>query len=1232
MSHLKTPSIDFLRFGIPSLDHLFTPAAGLNKDWTQWGIQLPQKNGKVTGTTSISFIGRSGTGKSVLGLHLASRYLADACQVNPKNLPRIFYISTDLTEARGVAAWEGFGLHRPNQRTVPFGEEKAFQPTVSAAAKPRKPFELRACPFGGQELTDALSGQPENPTVWFVDLASSTAGDDWGLLIRLLALLPPREPDEPKHLVIIDAVEGLETMGGSVDVHGHERSRRSRIAQVLRTAGDKCHVAFVLEETVAGSTPDEEFVTDVVIRLWAKEEYRYMRRTLEVTKARGNSHVRGHHHYLIRDGRGIADNPDEPGNQDQAYFYLVDSLHWLTRMKMISSENLEPGSETTKNKRKQTPAPQRHKEYAKLHAPKLPRTLPYNGLPRGEVTALTGDEATYKSRFARAVLAGALRQLETKSTQDAQLEPTHEVAVYLTTQNLTRKDVLEKLHWHIPPKIGQSPSPFVDHEGNEKTGAEQIIFLQLEAHNLDSATLFHIIRRCVEKGIQRVAELKKDSEFSREWQWWQPGQKKYSNRVRVVIDDWTTIKNSYPQVAADSLFLPFLIRYLEEIGVTTLIVETSPGRPDELFTRDSQRELRGLVRNHLMTWHVRFFGDDRVAFAAIPPLSDVLGPAVAELSAPPADELTPEERHKDERLWADPHFELYTGLELGLPQPVPLAVHLFACAQKSSAYREQLNALFNRLFTPRSDQTDVVLGFAPGDYAALREYSHLVGGVQSQHTSVMQVDEYWHPPLHAPAPTEDAGAPLLLDSYIQQATTDLEQRPHRIHDPHLEFQPTEKENKRFKDDKQPRWFRHDFFQPEGYGKDWSKELGNWHLVPFLWDFGFLLLRDKLWKNALEALPSDPNNPKSPKQLVTRAHELFKLPTPQDIPVSWRDFFAACQIVAQNQPSNITVPAFDLDLLTPQTFAALVLEVWASEIYTKRKGKNLPFNHERHPALPIGKETLSTLLKNHENEFLRVWLLLGEIIPSDLVLNEDGTMQTRTAHSASVAERHWYSTAAHLGKKHGEDDPYVAVRLPGHYTTRGDWFLTLGAESRSRQLGERAMDLLGRRKDNVARLEHGIGLPVRDFEMIGGNPDKFTLYKYLRTPLLARHPDTGTIGCATYADIRNLGACPPNPAFSWLWRSQIEHYHRQDRIWERWLARFMRASAAWNRHLKFEGRSGFDAYDAKLTSGTKLPKYIRDEFRDMMAALKDILNKINAEKAHGLPLAKPALSISVPAKK
>lgn len=252
-------------------------------------------------------------------------------------------------------------------------------------------------------MTDALSGQPENPTVWFVDLASSTAGDDWGLLIRLLALLPPREPDEPKHLVIIDAVEELETMGGSVDVHGHERSRRSRIAQVLRTAGDKCHVAFVLEETVAGSTPDEEFVTDVVIRLWAKEEYRYMRRTLEVTKARGNSHVRGHHHYLIRDGRGIADNPDEPGNQDQAYFYLVDSLHWLTRMKMISSENLEPGSETRKNKRKQTPTPQRHKEYAKLHAPKLPRTLPYNGLPRGEVTALTGDEATYKSRFARAV-------------------------------------------------------------------------------------------------------------------------------------------------------------------------------------------------------------------------------------------------------------------------------------------------------------------------------------------------------------------------------------------------------------------------------------------------------------------------------------------------------------------------------------------------------------------------------------------------------------------------------------------------------------------------------------------------------------------------------------------------------------------------------------------------------------------------------------------------------------
>src|SRR5947209_4591561 len=137
-----------LRFGIKSLDQLI----GTNKDGNHGlnivkreaygsdanvGQARPGRADRSTAriTTSFCLIGPDGTGKSVLALHLAAQYMAD-CKVavteadrearrqgrrrGDKGLPKVFYISTDLTHSMAQEMWGNFDLRRPFLRKDPF--------------------------------------------------------------------------------------------------------------------------------------------------------------------------------------------------------------------------------------------------------------------------------------------------------------------------------------------------------------------------------------------------------------------------------------------------------------------------------------------------------------------------------------------------------------------------------------------------------------------------------------------------------------------------------------------------------------------------------------------------------------------------------------------------------------------------------------------------------------------------------------------------------------------------------------------------------------------------------------------------------------------------------------------------------------------------------------------------------------------------------------------------------
>jgi KaiC/GvpD/RAD55 family RecA-like ATPase len=426
-----------LRFGIQSLDRLIGTVKSDADNEVVHGIDVtdPEESsgGRPKGlpiTSSICLAGPDGTGKSVLSLHLVSTYLADCvaeCLETKKACPdvKVLHISTDLTYKMALKGWKHFALDTPFKRKEPLvelreGRRRPVNPEITITLE-----QYYASGGGGaakgivkylEDYCPIKDGQFK-PEVCFVDLASSTAGDDWGFVHRLLSTLDDANTGEPRHLVVLDAVEGFETLVGERNAFGEKSSRRARIAQAMRLASAKSHLVLVVEEGRQQRFP-EEFVTDVVIRLRNINTGRYMRRTVEIEKARGQSHKRGQHPYVLRDGTGSttgrqinADDPPVPladGKTPQSYIHVFASLDFHSREIMIDRNVPPPASSKTR--------------FAAFGLPYLDNMLAgrgekaerdadggsdTRGLPCGSATALIGDPLTQKSQLGRAFLSRA---------------------------------------------------------------------------------------------------------------------------------------------------------------------------------------------------------------------------------------------------------------------------------------------------------------------------------------------------------------------------------------------------------------------------------------------------------------------------------------------------------------------------------------------------------------------------------------------------------------------------------------------------------------------------------------------------------------------------------------------------------------------------------------------------------------------------------------------------------
>ena len=1421
---------NFLQFGIPSFDALFgrgrladIPRKNDEKerrarkqesypDYAGFGYRIfkpesEQGQEDPDLTTSLCLIGPDGTGKSVFGLHLAAQYMADlddttemvangadlqtAKQVSGLDSregeelssepwgPRVLYVSTDLKHHVAEGMWKNFGLKSPNQREFPFycGNRHGRDD------EKKKKREVNLHKLDPAKIDTALLDLPFNPketNVFFVDLVSRTMGDDWHFVNRLLALLPTPPKGSLPHLIVIDAVEGFETLVGDKDAFGETTSRRSRIAQIMRTAANKCHVCFIVEEPKAEARFPEEFVTDIVVRFRTTITRGYLRRTLEIEKARGQSHVRGQHPFVIRRGSGSTtgdqNNADDPQTSN-SYIAVYPSLHVLSRDEMESRSDPTPKSED----QHVAAFGIRHLDtmLASLNCKPEPGFEGFDdhGLLTQDTAALIGEAATQTTGLATAFLARAFRgfifrvadtvswlskarnnlpghppdspktgekiaemrslqqefirnaliarmSASERITKNISLECIKEKAEYASLVNnvesvlncLTKGSVEEavnKLCTYLPEelkdKLLEGPElisfaswltaslpesgaavlittndqdcdrlsdeflNWLDTSINKAIGTmgelatteslkedyrnqflratiehikNRTVCRRLEFHDLASPILFHIFKQAVMKAQEEVflsgylGKCEDRLPYSRAVRF------ESSWNIRVVLDDLNTLKNTYPDIGADPIFLPSLLQFLKLEGVTSLIVDSQNGRPDAVLSDVFEGNLRALVQHKLLTWRVPFFGSMRDAITVLPPY-----PGVDSV----VRELRPSTREdKKKELFVDPEFELYSGLESGQPKPVPLEVLLYAERSTMTVYIAEVNELFGRLFTPLRSvdgKRDVVEGIESSQYSALHDLCNLRSNTQLDHTMVFQVDEFWATEEKVTSSASSSQPPLLrreralcrLGDYLEEETSSQVGKDEQPEQAKIESDPFNEPYGVFTGPPQARtaakdatpvehhnlflssWKRKDFFSrslPEdliGNEAKVDSELRK-NIVqqidrsPFAWDFGFLLCSKSMWEHAGGRETGYERD--GIKDTVKDVWNL--IPKAQSTPrkkeyVPWRRFLGASRAVAQAHAkrSDTPVATLDVSMLATESLLCLVLEIWASEI------ADLTLD-DRQGAFFNGLDRINWAIKEPESlidwldwekypervlAFYKTWLLLVESLPMGN-LTEDETiprLKIREAHGNAAATRHWYKTACNNQGCPIPAELAISVRLPGHFSVRGDWYLAIAGGSRSERLGRRALDLLSTRRANFRRMELGIGLPTRDLM-----PDEST--RHLPTALGVRDAG-GQITAVSYADLTALGSNRKDSnvdeahKFHWLWRSQLSEYHRQSRLTHSWLGQLVVQWSLPEHHPSCNWVDGFAGYDSLKDIGKELSV---EQRRD---AIKEKLDKV-----------------------
>ena len=173
---------------------------------------------------------------------------------------------------------------------------------------------------------------------------------------------------------------------------------------------------------------------------------------------------------------------------------------------------------------------------------------------------------------------------------------------------------------------------------------------------------------------------------------------------------------------------------------------------------------------------------------------------------------------------------------MGSLSPVRLEIRLYQETPAFETYIKRENLLFQELFVPAVGQSLVLVGYSAEKYDSLRDSSTLGTRRQLNHTLIFQVDEYW---------ALDRGALRQQNSYLDAVTIDFKSSWDKAVDPLCLFQPS-------RISPIERHSRRDFFRLSDHGMpQHGAPFNKIDRLPFAWDFGFLLCRERCWVEAAD---------------------------------------------------------------------------------------------------------------------------------------------------------------------------------------------------------------------------------------------------------------------------------------------------------------------------------------------------------------------------------------------
>jgi hypothetical protein len=1055
-------------------------------------------------------VGPDGVGKSILGLSAASMYAAGNAI---SKSTRIIYVSTDLNSTQARTTWENFGLGRPKQRREEIRgtiEELLLAPSDVEKLKKRdnnledncdlqwlSPFPMKVRSSQQKSGPDSFAEifkPKENvkAVVQFLDLAEFSAGDDWGLLNRIIGLLTciANESSENKrtkttkapHLLVIDAVEGLETMAGNLDAFGLRRSRRSRLAQLVRIARKaNCSILFVIEEKSADLKLDEVFISDLVMRLSVSERDGYLQKSIEIEKARSVGHVRGSHELQIRDGKGGTGDPtipDDPVLKLQGeylgYIQVWPSLHHKTKPQGLRNQNQSKiDRPRIQKKSPSSPSVDTIEELPPwFKEDQLNRWI--NQQPNGKkanhqdrIVVSIGEAGTLKSRLAFDFLAQPFRD---------QAQANCSGAILITSENNSLKD--------LKKAIGKTNVVFNDN---------QILVRQIQPRFLSSSGFLYRIKFCIEQMKKNLREL--DDKIVLK-----------PSDIRLVIDNWNTILETHPSIARDPQIMHRVFQLIREENILAHIVSTQPGSPSNSSRTNRANNIAQVEAIHLHTWPVDFFGDRRIAITSSVPGSAERRSTIYELIR---EEGNPEYGFK-----VSEDFDIYEDLETGKARRVDLRVKLYGgfdskLDQKNDTaedYSSEVFALFGDLYPNSKNNRDVVSFESVERYNAFKDYIQSMEFAKLDETLVFQVDEFWNS-----GNSKESSNLANLDDYL---------------------------NKIPKDALNSNLANKDLFENGIVSSGGCK-------VPLHKDFGLILADRESWYKAQDreieyewreievaqkkrlypAIPisgldfdSIPmmelenvlnlrkkNSPAIGDHIGDKSTIKIKIKdvwnalcikgdemggidprdTDKQFSPSWSVFLQACSVVA----SHCGKLPYDIDIRTSESLNSQILETWFSAIFFQKffdkyndiwssnrsfsASENAGLHHDIlefvHESIPID---LGEFIEKYGVELRYTVEMISEYLPERL--RKDGSSATPPDENA-VAFRTWFAPAVLSQKNRPILTP---LRLPGRFSTRGDWHVGVAKGSRSLLLAHSAIDKLTSESMNRRRLRDGVGLPTR----------------------------------------------------------------------------------------------------------------------------------------------------------